>query len=461
MDAPMPREPRIFVAGCEFGQLAFTLAIMSHPLNDRRTLNGWALFDWANSAFALVITTAIFPAYFLGVVDDSFPFLGINFSNSAWLTLIITLSYFVIALLSPLLSGMADAGGRRKWFLRFFTTMGGLACISLFFFQGMSTLWLGSIGFALGLIGFAGGLVFYNSFLPVIATEDRFDKLSARGFAMGYIGSVLLLLLNLAMVQKPEWFGLPTEGTLAVRVAFVTVGVWWLFFAALSLSRLPKDERTKGNGFWNMARMGSEELISVFKKVRQAPITLIFLSAFFCYSAGVQTVLFLASTFAEAELGFETQELIIVVLILQVLAIGGAYLAAAVSGRYGNRTGLYFQLIIWTAICLLGYFVEAKTTFYAIAAAVGLVMGGIQSLSRSTYAKLIPTREDTTSYFSFYDVLEKVAIVLGTFLFALLDLLTGSMRTSLLMLSVFFAAGMVLLLWFRLPKGRNEASPEI
>jgi UMF1 family MFS transporter len=426
---------------------------MSQPLNDRRTLNGWALFDWANSAFALVITTAIFPAYFAGVVDDRFTVLGIEFSKSAWFTFIITVSYFIIASLSPLLSGIADAGGRRKWFLKVFTTMGGLACISLFFFEGMDTLWLGTLGFALGLIGFAGGLVFYNSFLPVIATPDRFDQLSARGFAMGYVGSVLLLLLNLAMVQKPEWFGLPTEGTLAVRVAFVTVGVWWLAFATLSLSRLPDDVRTNGTGLADMARLGWAELTSVWKKVKSAQNTLIFLAAFFCYSAGVQTVIFLASTFAEIELGFETQELIIVVLILQVVAIGGAYLAANVSKRYGNKTGIYFQLIIWTAICLAGYFVEGKTAFYTVAGAVGLVMGGIQSLSRSTYAKLIPSREDTTSYFSFYDVLEKVAIVLGTAIFGVLDLLTGSMRTSLLMLSLFFAGGMVLLLWFRLPKG--------
>jgi UMF1 family MFS transporter len=202
-----------------------------------------------------------------------------------------------------------------------------------------------------------------------------------------------------------------------------------------------------------MARLGWAELTSVWKKVKSAQNTLIFLAAFFCYSAGVQTVIFLASTFAEIELGFETQELIIVVLILQVVAIGGAYLAANVSKRYGNKTGIYFQLIIWTTICLAGYFVEGKTAFYTVAGAVGLVMGGIQSLSRSTYAKLIPSREDTTSYFSFYDVLEKVAIVLGTAIFGVLDLLTGSMRTSLLMLSLFFAGGMVLLLWFRLPKG--------
>lgn len=421
-------------------------------LNNPRTTNGWALFDWANSAFALVITTAIFPPYFAGVIDDKFTMLGIEFSDSAWLTLTITVSYLIIALLSPLLSGIADAGGRRKGFLRFFTIMGGLGCISLFFFDGMDDLVTGTLGFAFGLIGFAGGLVFYNSFLPIIATPDRFDKLSAKGFAMGYVGSVILLIINLAMVQKPGWFGLPEDGTLAVRMAFVTVGVWWLVFAAISLSRLPDDVRVKGNGLMDMASKGIKEVTTVFAKVRQSSPTLRFLLAFFSYSAGVQTVIFLASIFAAKELGFEQAELITVVLILQLVAVGGAYLAASVSKRYGNKTGLYFQLIIWFCICLAGYFVQGKTTFYFVAAAVGLVMGGIQSLSRSTYAKLIPTREDVTSYFSFYDILEKTAIVMGTFIFAGLDLITGSMRMSLLALSVFFALGMIVLSTFKLSK---------
>ena len=428
----------------------------SHPVNNPRTLNGWALFDWANSAFALVITTAIFPPYFEEMVDADFRVLGLGFTNSSWFAYLITFSYLVIALLSPLLSGIADAGGRRKWFLQLFTTMGGLGCISLFFFDGMGTMWLGSLGFVVGLIGFAGGLVFYNSFLPVIATEDRYDRLSARGFAMGYIGSVLLLLLNLAMVQAPSWFGLPEEGTLRIRLAFLTVGVWWLVFAYISLSRLPDDVRTKGSSLADMAAGGWRELRGVWTQMTEFPQAKRFLIAFFCYSAGVQTVIFLASIFAKKELGFETAELIVVVLILQIVAIAGAYLAAKLSEWRGNKFALYCELIVWTAICLLAYFVSGKTQFYFIAGAVGLVMGGVQSLSRSTYAKVIPqsqrgetARTDTTSWFSFYDVLEKVAIVLGTFLFGFLDALTGSMRLSILILSVFFLLGMVFLSRFR------------
>lgn len=430
---------------------------MPQPLNDPKTLTGWALFDWANSAFALVITTAIFPPYFEEMVDPEFTVLGVGFTNSSWFAYLITVSYLVIAALSPFLSGIADAGGRRKSFLRAFTVMGGLGCLSLFFFTGMGTMWLGSLGFIVGLIGFAGGLVFYNSFLPVIATEDRYDRLSARGFAMGYIGSVLLLLLNLAMVLKPGWFGMPESGSLPVRMAFVTVGLWWLGFGALSLSRLPDDVRRPGTGLGDMAARGWREFRGVWERMRDYPQAKRFLAAFFSYSAGVQTVIFLASIFAKKELGFETEELILVVLILQIVAIGGAYLAARISEWRGNKVALYFELVIWTLICVLAYFVTGKLQFYLIAGAVGLVMGGIQSLSRSTYAKVIPRRggaedtaADTTSWFSFYDVLEKVAIVLGTFLFGLLDALTGSMRLSVLILSVFFLLGMALLSRFHL-----------
>jgi len=282
---------------------------MQQQLNQPRTMNGWALFDWANSAFALVITTAIFPPYFETVIDKEFTVAGMEFSNSSWLAFTISISYLIIAVLSPILSGIADAGGRRKFFLSMFTTMGGIACISLYWFKEMEDLWLGTLGFALGLIGFAGGLVFYNSFLPVIATQDRFDNLSARGFAMGYIGSVLLLVFNLAMVLNPSWFGIPDDKT-AVLLAFVTVGIWWLVFGYIAFSRLPADVRKKSAGLADVSRKGWREFTSVWKRVKSSKPTLRFLGAFFSYSAGVQTVIFLASAFASKELGFESSELI-------------------------------------------------------------------------------------------------------------------------------------------------------
>lgn len=424
------------------------------PLNDPRTVNAWAMFDWANSAFALVITVAIFPAYFEGVVFETVRILGIEMESSALFSWLITLAYLLIAAVSPFLSGIADAGGKRLWFLKIFTTIGAISCTLLFFFTGMETLWLGSLFFVLGLIGFAGGLVFYNSFLPIISTPDKFDTYSAKGFALGFAGSVLLLIVNLIMVMKPDWFGLP-DASWGSRVSFVTVGVWWFLFARIPFRRLPQDKKVSGN-LREMGRAGYKEIKSVWQKVKGMTQLKRFLFSFFCYSTGVQTILFLASLFADKELGFGGQDLIILILILQIVAIAGAYLFSWLSGLYGNRVSLLIILFIWLIICAVGYVVASKPHFYLLGGAVGLVMGGTQSLSRSTYAKLIPDPNESTSYYSFYDVLEKVAIVVGTLAFGLVNQLTGSMRYSILVLGIFFVLGIVLLFRFRL--GQSEAA---
>lgn len=414
------------------------------PLNDKKIINGWAMFDWANSAFALVITAAIFPGYFTSVTDDMVTIFGTEMSNSAIYAFATSGSYFIITLFSPLLSGIADYGGKRKFFLRFFTTMGSLACLSLFFFEGMSQLSIGIIGYMLAMIGFAGGLVFYNSYLPDIATEDQYDRISAKGFAYGYIGSIILLCINLFVILKPEVFGLPTEGTLPVRIAFLTVGLWWIGFAQIAFNRLPADSDEKPQE--NIISKGMEELKKVWKKIKSNFDIKTFLGAFFCISAGAQTVIFLAATFAEKELGFETTELITVILLLQVIGIGGAYLFAWMSEKWGNIYTLIIVAFIFMAICFTAYFVTVKWQFYTIAGFVGLVMGGVQSLSRATYSKFIPEgSEDVTSYFSFYDVLEKISIVSGTLTFGLIDQITGGMRNSILTLSLFFLLGVFLL----------------
>lgn len=412
-------------------------------MNDKRIINAWAFFDWANSAFALVITAAIFPAYYVAVTDDIIHIGKISMSNSSLYAYAISAAYLVIALFSPLLSGIADYSGRRKFFLKFFTILGSAACLSLYFFEGMEQIGLGTAGFILAMVGFAGGLVFYNAFLPVIVTEDRYDRVSAKGFSFGYIGSVILLVINLIMIQFWERLGFSGQGE-ATRFAFLTVGIWWLGFALIPFRRLPSDERQRDTP--GLLRRGFQELKKVWAAVKKEQNIKSFLFSFFCYSAGVQTVLFLAGTFAEKELAFGTAELIVIILLLQVVAILGAYASARLSEWKGNKISLVAMLLIWTAICIVGYFVQEKAQFYAIAAAVGLVMGGIQSLSRSTYSKLIPEgTQDPTSYFSFYDVLEKVAIILGTFTFGFIEQLTGSMRMSMLILGGFFILGLLLL----------------
>lgn len=413
------------------------------PLNDRRTINGWAIFDWANSSYALVISSAIFPAYYTSITSDMIQLGSVSISNSALYAYALSLSYIIIATLSPILSGIADASGRKKFFLKVFTTIGAFSCLTLYFFRGMDQLDTGILGFMGATIGFTGALVFYNAYLPEIATEDRFDRVSARGFAFGYIGSVILLVLNLVVIMNYEAFGIANQ-SVATRLAFVSVGVWWLGFAQITFFRLPKDRNGRFES--QTFKKGFRELRTVWGQLSHLPNLKRFLLSFFFYSAGVQTVLYLAATFAEKELHFETTNLIILILVLQLVAIVGAYFFAFLSERWGNKKAIFAMLFIWILVCITAYFTYSQGQFYAIAAFVGLVMGGIQSLSRSTYSKLVPIdTPDRTSYFSFYDILEKLAIVVGTFSWGAIEQLTGGMRPSILVLIVFFIIGMLLL----------------
>jgi len=409
-------------------------------LNNKRTINAWALFDWANSAYALVISTAIFPGYFEEYTPKEITLGNLNFSNSSLYSFAVSFSYIIIASLSPLLSGIADYSGRRKFFLKTFTLIGSLACTALYFFKGEPQLWLGTSAFILATIGFAGSLVFYDSYLPLIVTEDRYNKVSAKGYTYGYIGSVILLIFILMMIQKPDWFGL-SDGQLGARIGFLLVGVWWLGFAQYTFKYMPKDKKNLFTA--GMIKNGYREIAGAFKRVRNIPNIKHFLLAFFFYSAGVQTVIYLATIFAKKELAFETAELILLVLILQLVAIGGAYVFSLLGNRKGNKFSIMVMICIWIFICIAAYFTYDKLFFYVLASFVGLVMGGIQSLSRASYSMLIPEKDhDTTSYFSFYDVVYKSAIVGGTFLFGLVDNITNNMRYSVLTLAIFFIFGL-------------------
>ncbi len=412
-------------------------------LNDKRVVNGWAYFDWANSAYYLVISTAIFPIYFSSVTEERIPFFGGVISNTALYSFSVSAAYILIAFLSPLLSGVADYSGRRMYFLRGFTMLGAAGCMLLFFFRSPETMWIGTTGFMLGTVGAAGGLVFYDSYLPLIATEDQYDKVSARGYAYGYIGSVLLLVFCLVMIQKPDWFGI-SSSTLPSRISFVLVGVWWIGFSQITFNRLPKDKPAAFPR--KLLSKGWHELQAVWNIIKHDRQIILYLASYFFYIAGVHTVIYLASLFADRELGFRDAELIITILLLQLVAVPGAYLFAGISKRHGNKLSLLIQLMIWVIICIGAYLTREKWQFFTIAALVGMVLGGIQSLSRSTYAKLLENRtEDLTSFFSFYDVLSKIAIVSGTFLFGLVNNVTGSMRSSVLVLASFFLIGFGLL----------------
>ncbi len=412
-------------------------------LNDPKTIKGWAFFDWANSAYYLVISTAIFPIYFSNITLPEVSFFGGTLSNTSLYSYSVSAVYILIAFLSPLLSGIADFTGRRMYFLKRFTFVGVIGCISLFFFHSPETMWIGTAAFMLGTVGAAGGLVFYDSYLPLIATEDKFDSVSAKGYAYGYVGSVILLVFCLLLIQKPELFHISSP-TLPARISFVLVGLWWFSFAQITFRRLPADIPIAYSE--NLLAKGWQELLDVWQKIKHDKSIKRFLASYFFYIAGVHTVIYLASIFAAQELGFSDFELIATILLLQLVAIPGAISFARLSKWKGNKFSLLMQLFIWVLICISAYLTTQKWEFFLIAAMVGMVLGGIQSLSRSTYAKLLEEEiKDTTSFFSFMDVLSKVAIVSGTFIFGLVNSLTGSMRYSVLSLGVFFLIGIIIL----------------
>ncbi|HEX5625492.1 MAG TPA: MFS transporter [Saprospiraceae bacterium] len=404
---------------------------------------GWVLFDWANSSYSLVISTAIFPIYFLDQTNDLIHFGSFSLSNASVYAYTVSLAYLCISFLSPVLSGIADYGGYRKTFMRVFTTLGSLACMSLFLFDGNDKTWLGISAFLVATASHAGSLVFYDSYLSQLVPVERRDQLSARGYAFGYIGSVILMCMNIAMIQKPDWFGL-ADGQIAARIAFFSVGLWWLGFSQFSFAWLPKDLMPEHHKIDLMR--GVRELQKAWHHVREDSNTKKYLAAFFFYSAGVQTVIYLASAFAKEELKFDSGELILVILILQLVAIAGALGFAWLSKKTHNLSTMKIMIMIWALICLLAYFVESQIQFYVLAALVGLVLGGVQAISRSTYSKIIPkSHPDLACFYSFYNVIYYASIVFGTFMFGFINQYTGTMRGSVLALMVFFIAGWLII----------------
>jgi UMF1 family MFS transporter len=417
--------------------------------NNKKVVRAWAMFDWANSAYNLVITSTIFPAYFTAITTteangDKVTFFGRSFVNTALSNYALAFAYLIIVLISPLLSSMADYRGNKKIYMQLFTWLGAVACCLLYFFK-LETLELGVICFALAAIGYAGGFVFYNSYLPEIATEDQQDAVSAKGFSYGYVGSVILQVICLLFVLKPEWFGIIDE-SFPPRLSFLLVGLWWIVFAQIPFFILPKGSPNFNVDVQRKISSGFAELGKVWQQLKQMEQLKKFLLAFFFYSMGVQTTMLAAAGFGAKVLQLPTSSLIVTILIIQLVAIAGANLMSRLSRLYGNVQVLLFVVVVWIGICIAAYYVHTINMFYLLAAVVGLVMGGIQSLSRSTYSKFLPENTpDTASFFSFYDVTEKLAIVAGLASFAYIEQLTGNMRNSIIALTLFFALGLIFL----------------
>jgi UMF1 family MFS transporter len=419
----------------------------------KKVINGWAMYDWANSVYSLVITSTIFPAYYEAVTGDGNENTFIDkikvgpfeFVNTALYNYALGIAFIIVALMSPLLSSIADYRGNKKQFLQFFCTMGSLACASLYFFDANHILG-GLISVIIACVGFWGSLVFYNSYLPEIASLEDRDSVSARGFTMGYVGSVILQLVCFVFVLKPDMFGI-TVGK-ASQYCFLLVGIWWMGFGWWSISRLPAGTSQMHLGKKeSLMSSGYKELHKVWKQLRHLPVLKKFLTAFFFYNMGVQTVMLAATLYGKSELNIPTTNLIIAILIIQVVAIPGAYFMAKLASSWGNFKTLMLAIAVWIIACIIGYYIPRNgiNQFYSLAMVVGFVMGGIQSVSRSTYSKLMPVTQDTTSFFSFYDVTEKIAIVIGMFSFGYINEATGSQRNSVLALCIFFVLGFIFL----------------
>jgi UMF1 family MFS transporter len=427
----------------------------------KKLLNAWAFYDWANSVYSLVIASAVFPIFYGALFKEAgvetVEVFGGAIRRTPLISYTTAAAFLLVAILSPLLSGIADYVGNKKNFMKFFCYLGALSCIGLYFFD-LDYIHTSLLFYFFGLVGFWGSLVFYNSYLPDVAHKEQQDSISAKGYSLGYIGSVILLIFNLCMVMYPQLFGLGEGGDasmLAMKISFLTVGIWWIAFSQYSFYHLPKGNKNSEKISKHVLFNGFKELRTVYHSLTENLRLKRYLLAFFVYSMAVQTVMLVATYFGEQEIAWggddaKTLGLIGSILIIQIVAVLGAFLTSRSSRRFGNINTLIVINVIWVVICIVAFFITEPIQFYATAGFVGLVMGGIQSLSRSTYSKFLPETKDTTSYFSFYDVAEKIGIVIGMLLYGFIDQITGSMRNSILFLVIFFIAGVVLLL--RVPK---------
>lgn len=423
---------------------------MNEIRGNKRIIRAWTMYDWANSVYQLSITSAILPAYYHAVTSgngsmmvDFFGFKLVNTTLYAWA---VSVSFLMVAILSPFLSAVADYTGRRKLFMQIFTWIGSLSCMGLYFFTS-DKLELGIIFFVLAGFGYSGSLVFYNSWLPEIAPKGLEDRISARGYALGYLGGVILLIANLLLILNADALGI-NDKSLPARISFISVGIWWLGFSQITFLALPKYTR-KTIGDKRLLLNGYIKLKTVFLKFMKTPELRIYIFAFFFMMTAVLTVMYMAANFGKKEIGLEDNVLIPTILIIQLVGIAGSIGFARLSEKLGNIYALLISIVIWIGICWGAYIVRDAKGFMLLAAVVGLVMGGIQALARSTYARLIPSSEDNTSYFSFIDVAEKLAVVFGTFSFGLIETITGSMRASIALLSILFVLSFVLLFQLR------------
>jgi UMF1 family MFS transporter len=407
-----------------------------------RPVFAWALYDWANSAFATTVMAGFFPVFFQKFwstgVSPTETTSRLGYANAA--------AGLVIAVLAPILGAIADRGGRRKQFL-FAWTLLGVGATGALFFVSQGDWFPAAVLFVLGTMGFNGGVVFNDSLLLDVARPADLDRVSAFGYSLGYLGGGVLFLVNVLMVQQPAWFGL-ADATEAVRVSFVTVAVWWLVFTIPLMRLVSEPQRGPHLGFLAAARVGFRELGSTITHLRQYKVLVMFLVAYWFYIDGVNTIIKMAVNYG-VSLGLETGSLLTALLITQFVGFPAALFFGYLGDRIGPKRGILIGLVVYAGITVYAYFLDSVAEFYALAIAVGLVQGGVQSLSRSLYGRLVPEGKNA-EFFGFFNMMGKFATVLGPLLIAVVAALTQNERASIISLVLLFVIGGGLLLRVRL-----------
>ena len=443
----------------------------SHPLiNDKREIFGWAMYDWANSAFSTTVATVFLGPYLASLASSAaqaYPdgmarLAGIPIAPDSFFPYCISLSVVLQVLFLPILGAIADYSHRRKQMMQLFATIGAAATILMFFIT-LPVWWLGGLLFLLANLAFGASIVFYNSYLPDIASEDQRDRVSSYGWAMGYLGDGLLLVLNLAFYLFSDKLGVPKD--LAVRINLASAGVWWLSFAFFTWLRLRPRHAAKqlpqGETF---ARVGFKQLWGTIREMKNFPETIKFLVAFFLYNDGIQTVISVSATFAVAPLirggvGMDQSTLTIVILMIQFMAFFGALLWGRLANWVGAKRSIVVSLVIWSVVMIYAFFGlkgESRVIeFFIMGAFIALVLGGSQAISRSLFAQIIPAGKQA-EYYSFYEVSDKGTSWLGPLLFGLMNQITGSLRPAILSLIFFFIAGLVILPFVNINKAMAD-----
>ena len=418
----------------------------------RRELRAWALYDWANSAFATVIGAAVFPIFYANVAAAGLP------ANEATARYAFTASVSLVpvVLLMPVLGAIADYLGAKKRLLGTFLALGVVATATMFFI-GRGDWLLASLLFVLGNVGFSGANVFYNSLLPHVAREGEVDRVSSAGYALGYIGGGLLLTINLTWILFPDAFGL-ADAEMATRLSFVSVAVWWVGFSLPLFRRVPEPPRRLEAGEvagLQPVRVGVTRLVETLREIRGYRHAFLFLLAFLAYNDGIGTINVMAAAYG-TEIGLARSHLIGAILVVQFVGMPCAFLAGILAGRLGTKRTIYLALAVYVVISVLAYFMTTALHFYALAILVGAVIGGSQALSRSLYASLIPQHK-SAEFFAFLAVGSKFAGILGPAIFGWVSLLAGSSRLGILAIMAFFVVGMALLTRVDVPGGQRYA----